>query len=219
MMLDKAKASLHILKECGSSLQLVSDLASLKDSTLSTTSVVGVGVPVGCSVVEYSSIFLHLCSSLPSLLLGRFKVKMVDMMTAAATEFVHGWYSNMYDTSPMQLVLVHVHANCVQVGLAQVSPRTVDVLHVVETEQCSEEKLLGEATRVLASHIQDAVFQAYAWSPSQGTKWWSRGTSCLEPLAAQVLMDIGSKGECRIPYAYCPQNSDSVMLVDVRIGV
>jgi hypothetical protein len=31
-------------------------------------------------------------------------------------------------------------------------------------------------------------------------------------------MDIGAKGECRTPYAYCPQNADCVMMVDVRIG-
>ena len=36
-----------------------------------------------------------------------------------------------------------------QVGLAQVSPHSVDVLHVVETEHCSEEKLVSEATRFL----------------------------------------------------------------------
>ena len=45
--------------------------------------------------------------------------------------------SKTQGSASMQLVLVQMHAHCVQIGLATVAPSYVDVIHTVETELCS----------------------------------------------------------------------------------
>jgi hypothetical protein len=56
-----------------------------------------------------------------------------------------------------------------------------------DTNARSLSTLMRALNRVLAAHIQEAVFKAYAWSPGEGTKWWPRGTAILEPLAARYV--------------------------------
>lgn len=37
-------------------------------------------------------------------------------------------------------------------------------------------------------------------------------------LAPRIINEIGSKGEARIAYTYCPEGVDSVMMLDVCIA-
>lgn len=162
--LKGARAALHILKENGDTLRMGAGV-SLDGRLLSKKSILAIALPVGCSLVESDMIQKDVLAALPALAQGRAELVFVDAMTAAAVEFVDGWYSNMYDSASMQLVLVHMHAHCVQIGLASVGPSYVDVIHTVETELCSERLLYEQVTALLAARVQQAVKATYDWEP------------------------------------------------------
>jgi hypothetical protein len=213
-----ARAALHILKENGETLRMGAGSASLGRQALSSKSIVALALPVGCSLVESDQVRQDVVAALPGLAAGRGELVLVDSMTAAAVEFVDGWYSNIYDSASMQLVLVHMHAHCVQVGMAIVGPSYVDVIHVVETELCSERRLYEQVAALLGERIQQAVSHTYNWAPAEGSSWFPNGLAELESLAPRIISEIGSKGESHIAYPYCPQGIDCVMMLDVCIG-
>ena len=214
---EEARSSLHILDNEGRTVKSSESLAS--ERQLSPLSFVAVALPVGASVVEHAAVKADLESALPAL--RDCQLVLMDVMTAAAVEFSDGWYSNMYDAAPQQLLMVQMHAQCLQLGMAAVSPSLADVVHTVESDRCGDDQLAEEVAGVAALRIQEAVASRFAWAPKEGGAWWPHGpATALHAMVPKIIADIGSKGEALVEYTYVPvDGGDCPLLVDVVVSV
>ena len=214
---EEARSSLHILDKEGRTMKSSESLSS--ERQLSPLSFVAVALPVGASVVEHAAVKADLESALPAL--RDCQLVLMDVMTAAAVEFSDGWYSNMYDAAPQQLLMVQMHAQCLQLGMAAVSPSLADVVHTVESDRCGDDQLAEEVAGVAALRIQEAVASRFAWAPKEGGAWWPHGpATALHAMVPKIIADIGSKGEALVEYTYVPvDGGDCPLLVDVVVSV
>eukprot|EP00960_Hanusia_phi_P032825 750092-Hanusia_phi.AAC.1 len=204
------RISLHILKEGGATVKA----ADLQGRRLVVKSKeLALAVPTHFTFLERMHLRNAMQLKVPGL--SSCKLHIVDSMTAAAVEFVDGWYSNVYDVAGMEVLLLESSCKVTTMGLARVGPKSADVLHTEESVELSEEEVLEEVSRCLAEEVEQEVDKLYKFKCET---WTEEDMEDLKLLAQEVVRVLSQREEAHATLSFSPSARDTSMQVDLRVS-